>query len=67
MDAPQSERFREMQRSNKQAAQKAIKSSIAGRRRTWLERIFEFAGKRYRVESLGEATMEDLRKPVTNS
>lgn len=67
MDAPQSERFREMQRSNKQIAQKAIKSSIAGRRRSWLERIFEFAGKRYRVESLGEATLEDLKKPTTES
>ncbi|WP_020568978.1 hypothetical protein [Neolewinella persica] len=67
MDAPQSDRFREMQRTNKQIAQKAVRSSIAGRRRSWLERVFEFAGKRYRVVSLGEAVPATLPKPSTES
>lgn len=55
MDAPQSDRFRQMQAADRQVADRAVKSAIAGRRRSWLERIFEFAGKKYRVVSLGEA------------
>ena len=55
MDAPQSDRFRAMQAADKRVGDAGVKSSIAGRRRTWLERIFEFAGKKYRVVSLGES------------
>jgi len=56
MDAPQSDRFRAMQAADKNVADAAVKSSIAGRRRSWLERIFSFGGKKYRVVSLGESS-----------
>ena len=55
MDAPQSKRFEELLRNNPDAGHKAIKSSIEGRRRTWLDRVFEIGGKRYKVVSLGES------------
>lgn len=55
MDAPQSDRFRAMQAADKRVGDAAVKSSIAGRRRSWLERVFEYAGKKYRVVSLGES------------
>jgi len=45
-----------MQAADKRVGDAAVKSSIAGRRRSWLERIFEFAGKKYRVVSLGESS-----------
>jgi len=44
-----------MQAADSRVGDAAVKSSIAGRRRSWLERIFEFAGKKYRVVSLGES------------
>ncbi len=54
MDAPRSDKFRQMEAASSGAAASAVKASIEGRRRSWLERIFEFAGKKYRVVALGE-------------
>ncbi|OAV44900.1 hypothetical protein A3850_010525 [Lewinella sp. 4G2] len=64
MDAPQSKRFKELKKTSPDAGQKVIKSSIAGRRRSWVDRIFEIAGKKYEVVSLGERQISAV--PTSN-
>lgn len=66
MDAPKSKRFRELRRQNGAVTSEAVKQSLKGRRKGWLQRVFRFGGKTYEVTAVRSEEVAPVTIPSEN-